>query len=260
MRLIRIHLPLIGALYVGAATVAVYAFGVSLPLLALPGIVLAWLATDAIARPGSSLLYPTVTHGPRRGNRVALSFDDGPDPHITPQVLDALAQHGARATFFAIGRSLAAHPEIARRIVADGHALANHSWQHSRWQAFYGFRKSLREIQRGAQGVLAVTAAPRPPLYRPPVGLKTPALARAAHRCGLTVIAWSLHSHDSRTNDPQRIAQRVLQKVRAGDIVLMHDGHDRPGRHRVACVESLTLILQGLHEKGLECVTVPELL
>jgi peptidoglycan/xylan/chitin deacetylase (PgdA/CDA1 family) len=76
----------------------------------------------------------------------------------------------------------------------------------------------------------------------------------------VTLVAWSLHSRDTRTADPKRLAQRVLERIRPGDIVLMHDGHDQPGRHRPACAQAVPLILQGLSEKGLQCVTVSELL
>ncbi len=260
MRFIRINLPLIGILYIVVVAVAIAVFAVPALILTIPAALLAALVADGIFRPGSSLFYPTVRNGPRDRRQVALSFDDGPDPEVTPRVLDALAQAGAHATFFAIGQSLTAHPELAKRIVADGHALGNHSWRHSRWQNFYLLRKSLREIERGEQAIAAVTGSPLPPPYRPPMGLKSPPLARAAYRRKLTLVAWSLHSRDTRTRDPERIARYVLKKIRAGDIVLMHDGHDLPGRHRHACAEAVALILEGLREKGLECVTIPELL
>jgi peptidoglycan/xylan/chitin deacetylase (PgdA/CDA1 family) len=223
-------------------------------------VLLVLLVTDAIARPGSNLFYPTVTHGPQQGRRVALSFDDGPDPEVTPQVLDVLAEYGAHATFFVIGKALAAHPEIGRRMTAEGHAIGNHSWQHSRWQNFYPAGWHGREIERGEEAIAAVTGSGAPVLYRPPVGLKSGELAHAAWRRGLTLVAWSLHSRDTRLKDPQSIARRVLTRVRAGDIVLMHDGHDLPGRTRPVCAVALRLILQGLREQGLECVTIPELL
>jgi len=218
------------------------------------------LVTDAIARPGSSLFYPTVSHGPRHSRRVALSFDDGPDPTMTPEVLDVLAEHGAHATFFVIGKSLAAHPGIGRRMAAEGHAIGNHSWQHSRWQNFYSAGWHGKEIERGEQAIAAVTGSAVPVLYRPPVGLKSGELAHAAWRRSLTLVAWSLHSRDTRLKDPESIARRVLDRIRGGDIVLLHDGHDLPGRTRPLCAAALRLILLGLREQGLECVTIPELL
>ena len=240
--------------------VAVSLFGVSLLSVGIPVVVFLALLADGIARPGSSLLYPTVTHGSRRSRCVALTFDDGPDPAVTPAILDALAQFDARATFFCIGHKLQAQPQLAERINLEHHELGNHSWAHSRWQNFFGVRDQFRDIDHGADAIAAFTGSLTQPLYRPPMGLKSPPLARAARRLRLRIVAWSLHSHDTRTNDPQRIAKRVLEKIRPGDIVLLHDGHDLPGRHRPACAQALPKILQGLREKGLQCVTVSELL
>jgi peptidoglycan/xylan/chitin deacetylase (PgdA/CDA1 family) len=242
------------------AAAAVGRFGFSLASVGLPALLLLALFADGIARPSSSLFYPTVSHGSRSGHRVALSFDDGPDPEVTPQVLDALARYGAHATFFVIGRALQAHPRLARRVEAEQHELGNHSWAHARRQNFFGARHQQQEIERGAEAVSAFTGGARQPLYRPPMGLKSPPLAVAARQLQLTVVAWSLHSGDSRGGDPRRIAERVLARIRPGDIVLMHDGHDLPGRHRPACVPALLQILQGLRERGLQCVTVSELL
>lgn len=247
---------------VGAATIAGAAAAFGLSTLGLGGAaaLLGALIADGVARPGSSILYPTVTHGPRGKRRVSLSFDDGPDPEVTPRVLDALASHGARATFFAIGRSLESYPQLARRLLAGGHELGNHSWRHSRWQSFAGAAAQHREIEACARVIRALTGSQVEPLYRPPMGLKSPPLARAAYQKRLTLVAWSLHSHDTRSADPERISRRVLARIRPGDIVLMHDGHDLPERHRPACARALPSILQGLDEKGLECVTVSELL
>jgi peptidoglycan/xylan/chitin deacetylase (PgdA/CDA1 family)/membrane-associated phospholipid phosphatase len=246
--------------FAGVAAAAVGVFGFSVLSIGIPLAVLLVMLADGIARPGSSLLYPTIRHGSRNGCHVALSFDDGPDPQVTPAVLDALAQHGARATFFTIGRALHANPALARRIADEHHELGNHSWGHSRWQNFWGTRSHRREIELGAQAITSLGGSVTQPLYRPPIGLKSPPLARAARSLRLTIVAWSLHSRDTRSDDPHRIARRVLGKIRPGDIVLMHDGHDRPGRHRPACARALPLILEGLAQKRLQCVTVSELI
>jgi peptidoglycan/xylan/chitin deacetylase (PgdA/CDA1 family) len=97
------------------------------------------------------------------------------------------------------------------------------------------------------------------PLFRPPVGLKNPSLARVALKQKMLLVAWSLHSHDTRISDPARISRRVLDRLRAGDIVLFHDGHDLPGRHRPACAAALPAVLQGMRERGLQSVTVSQL-
>ncbi|MGE5626200.1 MAG: polysaccharide deacetylase family protein [Bacillota bacterium] len=229
-----------------------------LPFAAI-ALLLVAVSTDGIARPSSSLFYPTLSHGPRGTKRVALSFDDGPDPAVTPQVLDVLARHGARATFFVIGSALEAQPELARRMVREGHVIGNHSWQHSPWQNFCGAAWHARELARGEEAVAGFTGQERV-LYRPPIGLKSPELGRAVWTRGLTLVAWSLHSKDTRDRDPASIARRVLARAQGGDIVLLHDGHHLPGGHREHCAEALRIILEGLEARGLECVTVPELL
>lgn len=245
--------------YALAAAGAIGVFGLSLWSVGLPALLFLGLVADGILRPGSQLLYPTVTRGPRERPWVALSFDDGPHPEVTPAVLDALAAHGAQATFFAIGRSLAEQPGLARRIAAEGHELGNHSWEHSRWKHFFSTAAQHEQIERGA-GAIAALGVATPPLYRPPMGLKPPTMARAAAARGLTVVAWSVHSKDTRDRDPQRIARRVLARIGPGDIVLLHDGHDLPGGQRPACARATSLILEGLAQKGLRCVTVSELL
>lgn len=260
LRWLRSHLDRLALAYIVVTAIGVSGFAWPWWVLVIPGVLLAAIVTDAIARPGSGTFYPTIRHGPRGASQVALTFDDGPDPEVTPQLLDALAGARARATFFVIGKSLAAQPRLAQRMLAEGHALGSHSWRHSRWQNFYSGRWHRQELERAGQAIAAVCGDRYPLLYRPPVGLKCGALARALWPRGLTLVAWSLHSRDTFARDPERVARRVLGKIRGGDIVLLHDGHDLPGRHRPLCVPALRLILAGLRERGLECVTVPELL
>lgn len=245
--------------YAATTAGAVAAFGLSRWTIGAPAVFLALFA-DGVARAGSSVLYPTVRRGPRIGRRVALTFDDGPDPEVTPGVLDALARHGARATFFAIGRKVEAHPEIARRVIAEGHELGNHSWKHSRWQSFATPSDQAAEISRAERALVPIRGNGSAPLYRPPHGVKSPPFVMAAHEKRLKIVAWSLHSRDTYAVDPSAVAARVLRRVRPGDIVLLHDGHDVPGRHRAACAGAVPLILSGLRERKLECVTVSELL
>lgn len=235
-------------------------FGPSLWSVLVPVLIIAAILLDGALRPGSGFYYPTITHGPRRGNRIALSFDDGPDPDTTPKVLDILSRYKAHATFFVIGRKLTAQPELARRIHAEHHEIGNHTWQHSRLQNLRGARSHREQIQLGVAAITA-TGQTGAPLFRPPMGLKSPHLATGARKLGVKAcIAWSLHARDTRGATPEKIARRVLKKVRPGDIILLHDGHDLPNANRPACAEALELILQGLAERGLESVTLSELL
>jgi peptidoglycan/xylan/chitin deacetylase (PgdA/CDA1 family) len=245
--------------YAASTAAAVGAFGASALSMGLPAVFLALFA-DGVARPGSSVLYPTLTNGSREGNRVALSFDDGPDPEVTPAVLDALARHGARATFFSVGQRVEAWPELAQRVVAEGHELGNHSWRHSRWEPFSSPRAQIAEIERAERAIAAIAGNGASPLYRAPFGVKSPPFVVAANAKRLTVVAWSVHSRDTRGTDSAQIAARVLQRIRAGDIVLMHDGHDQPGQHHSACPDAVRRVLEGLRERKLESVTISELL
>jgi len=244
-----------GAALLGSGAVFGAPLGIAIPAMAFAGIML-----DGIFRPGSSTFYPTITRGSRQHPRVALTFDDGPDPEVTPAVLDALATANARGTFFAIGRYLERYGNLAQRIADEHHELGNHSWQHSYFQNFYGRSKHEADLVRSTRIIQQLTGSDRQPLYRPPVGLKSPALARVATAHKLDIVAWSLHSRDTVIRDPQRIAAQLLRRIQAGDIVLLHDGHDREGQHRRRIVEALPLILRGLKERGLEPVTVSEML
>jgi peptidoglycan/xylan/chitin deacetylase (PgdA/CDA1 family) len=216
--------------------------------------------TDGIFRPSSSVLYPTISHGPRDRPRVALTFDDGPDPEVTPAILDTLDAAGARSTFFVIGRHLQRHRPIAARALRAGHELGNHSWMHSYFQNFYRTDQQQSDLERSARLIQELSGSDVEPLYRPPIGLKSPPLASVAHARKLKVIAWSLHSRDTLSRDADATAARVLSRIKPGDIVLMHDGHERDGKHRRLAAAALPLILRGLRARGLASVTVSELL
>jgi peptidoglycan/xylan/chitin deacetylase (PgdA/CDA1 family) len=234
-------------------------FGPSALSLGVPFGVHALLMADGIFRPESSILYPTRVRGRIDQPQVALTFDDGPDPEITPALLDMLAKYDARATFFVIGRYLEKHRALGERIHREGHELGNHSWHHSYLLNFSSAAGHGVEIDRCSQLIQSVTQSQREPLYRPPVGLKSPAMARAANKRKLDVVAWSIHSRDTFARNPRAVANGVLGRIGPGDIVLLHDGHDREQQHRPLILEALPLLLQGLRERGLKSVTVSEL-
>ena len=243
----------------GAAVLGSSALLAAAPLAVTAAAFLAVL-TDGIFRPSSSVLYPTISHGPRDRPRVALTFDDGPDPQVTPSILATLAGSGARATFFTIGRHLEKHRDIAARALREGHEIGNHSWMHSYFQNFYRTRRQSSDVDRSTRLIQELSGSAAEPLYRSPVGLKSPAIARVAHARKLTIVAWSLHSRDTLARDPAATAASVLSRIMPGDIVLMHDGHEREDAHRGIAAAALPSILRGLRERGLSCVTVSELL
>lgn len=244
-----------GAAVLGSAVV----FGPGALSIGLPLGAHALLMADGIFRPASTLLYPTLVRGRTDRPHVSLTFDDGPDPEITPRLLDMLSEYQARATFFVIGRQLEKSLALGKRMLEEGHELGNHSWQHSRLQNFYSTAGHGEQIDRCSQLIRSLTGNEHEPLYRPPVGLKSPAMARAAHKRKLTAVAWSIHSRDTVMRDANTIARNVLRRIRAGDIVLLHDGHDLDRRHRPIIHQIVPLLLQGLRERGLRSVPVSEL-
>lgn len=185
------------------------------------------------------------------GRRVALTFDDGPDPQRTPAVLDLLARQGVRATFFVVGARAEAHPELVRRMAAEGHVVGNHSYTHSWRFPLRSLGRTVEELRRTGEVLLRITGR-RPRLFRPPFGVTNPTIARAVRRLGLDPVGWSIRSLDTMGQSPERVAARILRRLHPGAVILLHD--------RCAGSERLVgLLVEGLRSRGLEPVTLPEL-
>lgn len=209
--------------------------------------------------PRSTLLGPVVWHGPRSGNLVALTFDDGPWPESTSAILDLLADAAARATFFVIGRYAREHPELLRRIVNEGHLIGNHTFDHHRSGLFGGKRYWLAQIEQ-ADDAIAQIIGQRPALFRPPMGFRCPPMASVIRSRGHRVVTWSVRTRDGVLRDPLEVARRAAA-ASAGDIILMHDGRDPSSRRDVSVsVSALPLVLAMLRERGLRSVRIDELL
>lgn len=165
--------------------------------------------------------------GVRRGRdgrrAIALTFDDGPDPEVTPRVLDALEAAGMKASFFLIGERAARHPALAREIARRGHAVENHSHRHSAAFACYGLGRMRRDIE-AAQAAIADAAGVAPVFFRAPFGIRSPLLDAVLARCGLHYAAWTRRGFDTIARDPARVLERVARDAAAGDILLLHDG------------------------------------
>ncbi len=159
---------------------------------------------------------------------VFLTFDDGPDRDWTPRVLDLLAQADARATFFMLGEQALREPELVRRIAAEGHAIGNHTFSH-RHPWTLSWDQAVAQVQGGCNAIETVLGQ-RPQFYRAPHGRDRRCMTDAAVACGETSVGWNLSAVDwGPLGTASRIAAR-LRRVRAGDIVLMHDGRNRHNR------------------------------
>lgn len=193
---------------------------------------------------------------PPVGNGVALTFDDGPDPDITPRVLDLLDDHQARATFFVIGRKAEQHPELAREIQSRGHLVENHTYRHPNGFAFLGPRGMEREIET-AQDAIERATGRRPTLFRAPAGIRNPWLDRVLARTSLGLVSWTRRGFDTVTRDARRVADRLMRGLRAGDILLLHDGSSARGRAgRPVVLDALPRVLDALAARDLRGVPV----
>lgn len=194
-----------------------------------------------------------VCRGAPGGNAVALTFDDGPDPAATPVLLDALKAAGARATFFVQGSRVLAHPELARRIVREGHVIANHTHNHFWWTNFmraHGLSRQIDQCQRAVHDATGLS----PALFRPPVGLTNPHLRRSIRHAGVTLVGWDVRSLD-RTGDPRAIIDRILRRARDGSVILLHGAGDPERIRRIT-----EAVVAGLARKDYRCVGLDELL
>lgn len=217
------------------------------------------LFANHVALAGLSLWPQSRLLGPNRNRlsedaaargEVGLTFDDGPDPEITPRVLDLLDQADVRATFFCIGRRVEARPDLAAEIVRRGHRVENHTWSHPNAFACYPPAGLRREIQQ-AQDAIGRATGRVPTLFRAPAGLRNPLLERELHRAGLTLASWTRRGYDIVEKDPAAVARRLLQDVEAGDVLLLHDGSALTGGGNPIVLDVLPRVLDEIVDRGL---------
>ncbi len=206
--------------------------------------------------PRSALLGPNLRRSAaaQAAGGVVLTFDDGPDPVVTPQVLDALDARGAKATFFCIGEHAARHRELTSQIARRGHRLENHSYTHRNGFFFHGPAGLDREIGR-CQEELRRASGRAPSFFRAPAGIRSPLLEGALARNGLRLVSWTRRGFDTVSRDPATVASRLTRGLRAGDVILLHDGacRARSGRDPVV-LAALPLVLDAIEAAGLHAM------
>lgn len=215
-------------------------------------------ALGAVA-PSSQLYGPTVRRT-GSGRQIALTFDDGPNPPVTPRLLELLERHSVHATFFVVGKFVRACPDLVKEISARGHALGNHTETHPNlfFQSPAGIRGELARCQDAISG--AVRGEP-PRWMRPPFGYRNPWLDGEARRAGMQVVMWSKLCRDWKLQPPQRLVERLAGLSRTdrshGDVVLLHDGDHRAiGADRAHVLAALEHWLPRWRDAGMEFVTM----
>ncbi len=209
--------------------------------------------------PRAHLLGPNLTRLPAAAaarREVALTLDDGPDAVVTPRALELLARAGAHASFFCIGRRAAQHPSLVREIVAQGHAVENHSLRHRHDFSLLGPRGYLKEIG-AAQETLGALAGSAPRFFRAPAGLRNPFLSYALARLDLSLASWTRRGFDTVSAQPPAVHARLARRLAAGDILLLHDGNAARTRSgSPVLLEVLPRLLDDLSAAGLRPVTL----
>jgi peptidoglycan/xylan/chitin deacetylase (PgdA/CDA1 family) len=195
----------------------------------------------------------------RGAKQIALTYDDGPnDPH-TLHLLDVLAKHNVKATFFLIGRYVQQRPNIAREVARSGHAIGNHTFTHP----LLIFRRDA-EIRRelsGCRSALSDAVGQHTNLFRPPFGGRRPAVLRIARELGLEPVMWNVTGYDWNAPPAEVIEKKVARQVRGGDVILLHDGgHKQMGADRSNTVTATDHLIERYKSEGYEFATIPRMM
>ncbi len=228
-------------------------------LLVAPGLLLLGLVGLGVARFQTGLFArPVIAADPRRaGGRIALTFDDGPDPQSTRAVLDRLEGRGHRGTFFIIGERAERHPELVAELALRGHGIGNHSFDHANATPFRTVGRLAGELLR-VNDLVERVAQIRPRWFRPPVGLLSPRVVAAAERARLELVGWSVRARDGVAHPSVDAAvQRLSRGLRPGAIVLLHDA---PAQRAATVLAILDRLFDELDARGLRSVTLDDLL
>ena len=213
--------------------------------------------------PRSHWLGPNWTRLPAAAtarNEIALTIDDGPDPAVTPQVLDLLDRYTVQATFFCVGEKAARYPDLCREIVRRGHTVENHSQHHSYYFALMGMSGFSRELQAAQDTLSAITGQP-PLFFRAPAGIRSPLLDPVLALLGLRLVSWSARGFDTRIGDITRVNHSLLRGLRAGAILLVHDGNAaRSTAGTPVILEVLPTVLAAARAANLHWVTLRQAL
>jgi peptidoglycan/xylan/chitin deacetylase (PgdA/CDA1 family) len=227
-------------------------------LVAAPLAIFVLICLVAPFLPGAGFFLPVISRRKTDRKAVALTFDDGPDPDVTPRLLDLLQRHGVQAAFFVAGARAERYPELIREILYRGHTLGNHSYHHDPLLMLRS-RARLREEVARTQDTLSAFAV-RPLAFRPPVGITNPRLQGVLRELGMYCVTFSCRALDRGNRRIAGLSEIILKKVRPGDILLLHDVAPKGEKGIEECLAEMERIVSGLKKQGYQILSLEELI
>jgi peptidoglycan/xylan/chitin deacetylase (PgdA/CDA1 family) len=208
--------------------------------------------------PQTNFFLPVISRGDTKENLVALTFDDGPSELITKQILNLLDKYSVKATFFVSGVNAVHHPDIINDIIGRGHTIGNHSYNHSPFLMLRSYDTLYQEIFTAQEVLLNIGIKTR--AFRPPVGIVNPKLAPILDKLGMFCVTFSCRAFDAGNLRIKNLGSKILKKVKADDIILLHDVPPRSKEDSVVLLSEMEIILAGLIGKGLRIVPLSTLI
>jgi peptidoglycan/xylan/chitin deacetylase (PgdA/CDA1 family) len=202
--------------------------------------------------PCTNFHHPVTCQGAKNENRVALTFDDGPDPLKTPFIINILKNHSTPATFFCIGKNLAGNEQLVKQIFDEGHLLGNHSFSHSTWFDLFPSKRMRQEMLETDRLINGITGK-SPLFFRPPYGVVNPMVSNALKKMHWKTICWNIRSMDTMGYNNHKILNDILGRLKPGSIILLHD-------KTVFVEKCLDELLTGIQKKGFKVVPLDKLL
>ncbi len=202
--------------------------------------------------PCTNFHHRVICHGITDEKLVAITFDDVPNPEKTPVVLDILDMYHVKATFFCIGKNIADHEQLIKRMDEEGHLIGNHSFSHSKWFDLFSSRMMQAEFLKTDQLINKITGK-SPLFFRPPFGVVNPMVSNALKNMHWQPVCWNIRSFDTLVNDPEKTMNRILKRLKPGSVILLHDFTPFAQKH-------LGELISGIQDAGFRIVPLDKML
>lgn len=231
---------------------------INIQLAVIPLAVFILLCVTAPFFPGIGFFLPVIRKGKSDKNGVALTFDDGPDPHTTPLLLDLLVKYKITATFFVVGEKSDKHHDLIDKIIAQGHNIGNHTYRHDHLIMLKSMRRLQEEIEKTQQTLKKSGIVPL--AFRPPAGITNPKLYKILERNGLYCVNFSRRARDAGNRRMINLSKKILKHVKPNDIIMLHDTVPKRGYSTQYWLDEMEKLIKGILDKGLNILNLQDIL